>query len=264
VNTLYNTIYNFAFIKTHDIDTVKVNIVLINRSRHHSVGYERIILTEAHHEWCALIIDSNEPDHYLIRNLSGRLNATGFEFGINGIRLFYRLHEDGRTVSAYESHLALWVTQQLRNLVNTADVMGLDLAEPAGRLVLRRYHEHQRSRAWTQPSANEKVPITVETYYQGNAADLSKLFVQGTTTSYIQEILSPGFSPETALERLVEVLNLPYLTETQPELTKSSEDSAPGERIVKGYDILKPATWTESATLPTGWHIISSESWQNK
>ena len=93
-----NTIHNFAFVQTDDAEKLEGTIILVNRSRHHRLAYSRIIQTAPRRGWIALIIDSNSPDHYLFRNLSGRLDTTSFEFGRNGMQLYYRLHHKGRTI----------------------------------------------------------------------------------------------------------------------------------------------------------------------
>jgi hypothetical protein len=253
-----NTIYNFAFVETTDSKALTDNIVYINKSRHHRIEYKRILQTAPRREWSALILDNNNPDHYLLRNLSGRLQTRAFEFGMNGVRLFYRVHKLGRTASAYESHLGLWVTQELRSLMNTGDVMGLDLAEPAGRLVLRRYHEHQRNRAWTHQNS-AKLPASIEEAYAGSIDDIQDLFAPKTSLAYIQEILAPGFSAQTALERLVEAFALPYLAGDVVEVHNAQGESV---RTIEGYDILKPSTWHEGSALPTDWLMLTHKEWE--
>lgn len=258
-----NTIYNFAFVKIDDVDKLADMIVLINRARHQLIDYERIILTEARQGWVALIIDTAIPDHYLLRNLSGRLNTTTFDFGVNTGRVFYRLHKQGRTVSAYESQLLTLIKQQLNALISNGDVRTLDLAEPAGRLVLRYYHDHQRSRAWTQqPTGQHKISKTCELHYQGNADALRELFTQDTEIDSIQDILAPKVEAETAFTVLVQAFELPYLVGDLVEIQKSSDDSPQTERVIKDYDILRPGTWSEGTHLPDGWQVLKKERWQ--
>jgi hypothetical protein len=262
-------ILNFAFVKSSNVTAIENAIILINRSRHQQVNYRRIIRTSPRRGWTALIIDSATPDHYLMRNLSGRLSTQTFEFGVNGVALYYRIHNEGRTVGAYESHLALWVAQQLRMIISTADVTRIDLAEPAGRLILQRYHEHQRTRAWTQPSAGEKIAPVIEQHYIGQASQLKSLLEPGTDLAYVQEIINPGFSAMVALDRLINILTLPYL-KGEPVVVPSSEDifapseteetleiSFSGDHVLKGVEILTPKTWSTMDQLPKAWSIIS-------
>lgn len=269
-------ILNFAFVKSSNVAAIESAIVLVNRSRHQQVNYQRIMRTSPRRGWTALIIDSATPDHYLMRNLSSRLTTQTFELGVNAVALYYRLHEEGRTVGAFESHLALWVAQQLRTVISTADVTRIDLAEPAGRLILQRYHEHQRTRAWTQPSAGEKIAPAIEQHYVGQASQLKSLLESGTDLSYVQEIINPGFSAMVALDRLISVLALPYL-KGEPVILPSSEDifapseteetleiSFSGDHVLKGIETLTPKTWADVDQLPKGWSIVAQESWSSK
>lgn len=259
-----NTIYNFAFVKIDSPAQLEAMITLINRARHQLVEYERIILTKARQGWVALIIDTTTPDHYLLRNLSGRLTTTTFAFGVNGNRVYYRLHKLGRTVSAYESDLLTLVKQQLNTLISTGDVRILDLAEPTGRLVLRYYHDHQRSRAWTQqPTGQHKIPPNYEKHYKGDAEDLRELFVAGTTAGDVQAVLTPTVEAETAFAKLVQAFDLPYLVGDLVEIQKSSDDSPQTERVIKDYDILRPSTWSEGDHLPADWLVLKKEAWQH-
>lgn len=265
-----NTTYHFAFVQTIDSNDLEGTIALVNRTRHHLIVYDRIIRTAPRRGWSALILDATNPDHYLLRHLSERLKTTAFSFGIQGVRLYYRLHQTGRTVSAFESHLTLWITQQLRALLSTGDVMRLDLGEPAGRLVLRRYHEHQRNRAWSNPTPQLDIPPAVEAHYQGQAADLMALFRLGTAVDDVQEALSPGFSPQAALDRLAQALDLPYLAGDRvevnnPPATDGSQrrfTAHEPQRVVQGYAILKPGTWPEGGNLPEGWGVVWRSSWE--
>ncbi len=274
-------IFNFAFVKTIDSIALRNAIILINRSRHHPVTYTRLIQTKPQRGWIALIIDNVTPDHYLLRNLSGRLETKTFELGMNGISLYYRLHENGQTVSAFESHLALWITQQLRIILNTDNIMRIDLAEPAARLVLQRYHEHRRSRTWAQPSASHKIAPAIEQHYRGQVDKLKDIFEPGTQLAYVRDIVKPGFSAETALKRLVNVLALPYfkgepvLVESDEQLTHSIDAQLAtvetdanelalvlkGRRVVRDLAVLQPRTWAEDSDLPTGWTVITRDKW---
>lgn len=257
-----NDIYNFAFLQTKDTFNLEANIVLINRTRQHPVDYKRIIYTAPRRNWTALIIDSAEPDHYLLRNLSGRQKTQAFEFGINGERIYFRLHREGRTECAYESHVMQLVNQKLQMLFNTGDVKRLDLAEPAGRLVLRRYHEHQRSRSWTHPISIQSIPPSVETFYDAKIEQIKDLLMPKTNLEHLQEILQPETSSQVVLEELSKALAMPYITADTVETEGLKADDPP--RVVKGYDILKPGTWPEGSHLPAGWDIILAESWEKE
>lgn len=260
-------IYNFAFVKTADTAALENAITLINRSRHQPVNYTRIIQTTARRGWIALIIDSVVPDHYLLRNLSGRLHTDTFELGMNNITLYYRLHSSGRTTAAFESHLSLWVTQQLRAILSSGNVMRIDLAEPVGRVILQRYHEHRRSRAWAQPNASPKLPPAIEQYYAGKASDLANLFETGTDLKYIQDIMKPGFSAMDALERLVSALALPYfkgdpvIVEEDDTTTNELGAVIKNRRVVRNLATLQPSSWPMNSKLPEGWVILTQERW---
>lgn len=269
-------IFNFAFVRTNDMVGLENAIIFVNRSRHSSIQYSRIIQTTPRDGWIALIIDSALPDHYLMRNISGRLRSRSFELGSNGITLYYRLHQDGQSPGAFESHLALWVTQQLRMVLTTGDITRIDLAEPAGRLVLKRYHEHQRSRAWAQPSASEKIPPEIEQFYSGQAAQLKELLEPGMDTNYVQDIIKPGFSANHALNRLVAALALPYFKGEPVTADHMEREALPaadqmttsdltaeiqGHRIIKEMAVLHPSTWPRSSPLPRGWITLEREKW---
>lgn len=271
-------IFNFAFVRTSDIAALENAIIYINRSRHSPIQYNRIIQTASRDGWAALILDSVLPDHYLMRNISGRLHTRSFEIGTNGISIYYRVHQDGQTTSAFESHLALWITQKLRLILSTGDITRIDLAEPAGRLVLKRYHEHQRSRAWSQPSANEKIPPEVEDFYAGQISQLRDLLEPGMDSNYVQDIIKPGFAANHALSRLVSALALPYFKGEPVYIEKESElelDTAKidalhsgqislemtGKKSIKDFAVLQPSTWPPHQPLPKGWLSVGREKW---
>jgi hypothetical protein len=172
--------------------------------------------------------------------------------------------------------LALWIAQQLRTIISTADVTRIDLAEPAGRLILQRYHEHQRTRAWTQPSASEKIAPAVEQHYLGQAIQLKPLLEPGTDLAYLQEVINPGFSAMVALDRLIGALSLPYL-KGEPVIVPSSEElfmpnqteetleiSFSGDQVLKGIEALEPKTWASINQMPKGWGVVSHDNWSSK
>lgn len=250
---------NLAFVRAVDGNAVESATKIINRTRTHKALYEHIIRTSARRNWVALLIESETPDFYLLRNLSGRLSTISFQLCCDGLRLAYRVHREGRTVGAYESHLNLWMTQQLRLAVNIRDVNRIDLAEPAGRLILQEYHEHQRLRPWTTPSFKQTLPHPVEQFYAGNVQHLRDFLKPDVDLAYLQTILHPGFSVDEALERLLHVLNLPYLPDDTVEIERSEPEK--GIQVIEGHAILDTATWHEKKVLPKGWAIIDYNSW---
>ena len=273
-------IYNLAFIKTIDTEALKNAIVLINRARRDTVQYKSIITTAPHQNWVGIITHSTVADHYLIRNISGRIHAKAFELHTNGFSVSYRVHQDGKTIAAYESHLALWITQQLRGLMGTGNVKQIDLAEPAGRLVLKRYLEYRRSWSWSSSKAKESITPDVAWYYGARAEDLKDFLSSQTDSNYVQDIIKPGISANDMFERLIEILELPYIkgdplvideptdtsaaaTTTAPTTSKpASDENLPGQQVIRGLDILKPATWQAIETLPRGWNRITQEQWK--
>lgn len=255
-------IYNFGFIETDDDIDLMGLIILINRARHQAISYRRIIKTAARRGWIALMIDSAEPDHYLLRNLSARLKTQAFAFGLNDYGLYYRLFDNGQSLSAYESNIEAWIENQLRTLTNTGDVLAVDLAEPGGRLVLKHFHEHQRSRSWTQPVTIAHIPDAVRAFYAGHLEEIAHLFTADTAVSYMQGITAPDFDPDDGLNRLANGLNLPYTVGDIVEAPGLANDAEP--RIVKGYEILRPSTWPEGSNLPDGWHVVPAENWESE
>jgi hypothetical protein len=274
--------FNFALVRTADMLALEKAILYVNRSRRAPAHYTRIIQTTPRNGWIALIIDSVMPDHYLMRNLSGRLRTHAVELGINNVALYYRLHYDGQTTGAFESHLALWITQQLRLVITTGDITRIDLAEPAGRLVLKRYHEHQQSRAWSQPSANEKIPAEIEQFYIGQAIHLHDLCEPGVDLNYVQDLIKPGFSANQVLTRLAGVLSLPFIKGNPVVVDTKDTPFAPNtnqlknmntdelnqqlhrQRIVQGFSTLHPTTWPPTAPLPKGWITLERRQWIEK
>lgn len=264
-------VQNFAFVKTIDAEALTNAIIFVNRSRRHPFAYKRITQSAPRDGWIALILHHAAPDHYLMRNISGRLGVRVFELGTNGFSIMYRGHQNGKTIAAFESHLALWITQQLRALMATGHMAQIDLAEPAGRLILRRYHEYQRSWSWSASKANESVTPELERYYAPNASDFRDHLRTGTDLDYVQDLIKPGFSTTEAFERLLEVLNLPYLSGAPviadvTTATTAEPQSAPQDdneqRTLYGTEILKPETWASNLLLPRGWVTITEQQWK--
>lgn len=273
-------VHNLAFVKTNDLENLSNAITFINRARRYPFRYKRLIQTAPRNGWVALILFSPIPDHYLLRNVSGRCNVRAFELSTNDISMSYRLHQDGKTIAAYESHLSLWISQQLRTLLGTGDVSQIDLAEPAGRLILKRYHEYRRQWTWSATSANESVTTDIAWHYAGRAEELKDLLDKNTDIQYVQDIIKPGFSVESAFERLIEVLDLPYIkgdpvmidveadqpVKDNEALSKLSTgeltNALRSQRLIRGLETLKPATWPADAILPKGWIVLSEEQWK--
>jgi hypothetical protein len=264
---------NLAFIKSSDVAALDENIILVNRTRQHPNSYEWIIRTAPRSSWIALINSIGTPDHYLMRNLSGRLLAIAFELYADDLALSYRLHHRGQTVAAFESHLDLQIAQRLRLVVNTGDVRRLDLAEPIDRLVLRHYHDHHRSQPWAQATAPRSVPTQLQQHYAGQASDLNELLKSGSKSDYLDDVLQPGYAVETMLERFSSLLDLPYLPGDTVEVPYTADDLSASimanddmmmQHTIKGYDILAPTTWPPDAHLPEGWSRISYQRWISK
>ncbi|NDJ85086.1 MAG: hypothetical protein GYB66_04305 [Chloroflexi bacterium] len=272
-------VINFAFVRTVDMVALKDAILLINRSRHYPVSYSRVIQTTPRSGWIALIMDSMTPDHYLMRNISGRLETTAFELGINGEALYYRYHHDGRTEAAYESNLSKWIAQQLRLVLNSGDVRRIDLSEPGGRLVLQRYHEYQRSRSWTQPASDEEIDPSIRESYRPDATSLQELIEPNADIDDVQAILESDMTAQEMLGGLIDLLALPYLKGdpvmvavgneiTQPIQddmismnTKDLSRSLQGHRVVNALAVLQPSTWLEGNPLPDGWLTLTQNNW---
>lgn len=264
---------NLAFIRTIDTPSLETALLVVNRTRHHEVPYERVILTAGRQGWSAIVIDHSLPDHYLLRNLSGRLNTTAFELNANELTFGYRLHRDGQTLGAFESHLGLWINQRLRLVINMRDVKRLDLAEPAERFVLQLYHEHQRVRPWSQPSVRQTIPSQIDQYYRGSVQHLKSLVQPSIALNYLEDVFRPGMAAQAAIERLMGVLNLPYLPGDRIEIANEDEDDLAGyndpnintmvQEVVEGYAILDPTYWRgRLLTLPKGWRMIDYRRWE--
>ena len=268
-------IQNFAFVKTIDTESLNNAIIFVNRSRRHPFTYKRITQTAPRDGWSALIIHHTAPDHYLMRNISGRMGVRVFELGTNGFSMMYRVHQSGKTISAFESHLALWVTQQLRALMATSNMSQIDLAEPAGRWILRRFHEYQRAWSWSASKANESVTPELQRYYAANAEDLKDYVRNSTDLDYVRDLVKPGFSTNEAFERLLEVIELPYLSgspviaevqgTTDVSATASATEAPPEQqRTLRGPEILQPSTWNDQLVLPRGWVAITEDQWKSE
>lgn len=251
----------FSFVQTNNPEALTAAIVFVNRRRRIPIYYERIIQTTPRRGWIALILDGSLIDQYLLRALSTRLQTTTFGISLYGVSLSYRLHTNGQTKAAYESHLALIITDRLRKLLASGATHELDLAEPAERLILQRYHEYQHSRAWTQPSARESIPDEVLKYYSGNITELKNILKPGVDPQFVGELLEPGYSPEMGLHRILESLAFPYLSEDEVIVAQKIENESPMLNQIQGAAILNPQLWKSVDSLPKGWYAVLPEKW---
>lgn len=243
---------SFLFIQIRDVEQLTGAIQFINRRRRIPVYYNYIIQTTPRRGWSAILIETNICDYHLLRTMSNRLKTRAFGLSIQNMFLSFRYYQSGQTKSAYESHLALKITDRLRRLLITGSTDELDLAEPSERLILQRYHVHQQTNSWAQPSPRDAIPEEIQAHYRGNIEVLEDIFKPGTDIRFISEILEPGFSIETSLDRLLQALHLPYLYQ---------EDVTVGTDIIKELDILDANRWQPDRELPKGWQIIASQSW---
>lgn len=251
----------FSFIQTNNPEALNAAIVMINRRRRIPIYYQRIIQTAPRRGWSALIFDGALIDHYLLRNLSGRLSTKAFGISTYNMQLSYRFHVQGQTQSAYESHLALMITDRVRRLLATGAIQELDLSEPAERLILQRYHAYQHNSAWTQPSARDEIPADIALYYTGNVTRIAELLKPGIDPRYVAEVLEPGFSSQTALQRLLESLVLPYLVGDEVTLLLETTEQSPVPQRIDGTAILHPQQWTTIPVLPKNWGVVTAENW---
>jgi hypothetical protein len=243
------TLRALHFIKAHDFVTLTQAIGEINAVRRQRMPYDTVVVTAPRRGWMALLPGRHVlADHLLLRNLSGRLSTRAFELQLGPLGFAYRLHAQGRTLSAFESNLPFYVNQRLRLLDSAQAVEILDLAEPIERFVLKRHQEQQHPGARIRTTLLD-IPEELQTYYAGDAAALRLVLRSPVDQAYIARLLSPGFNPEAAFDNLVRLLDLPYLP--PDEVLVSYPD---GETTIAGYDITAPTTW--NGHLPEGWKRI--------
>lgn len=262
LNRIREDMRGFAFVKTKQQDALRSAITLVNRERQHAIGYQQIFMTSPRRGWIALVFDGVLIDQYLLRNISRRLET--YTFGLSSFRMYisYRLHSNGKTIAAYESHLPLVIMERLRHVLSAGAVDELDLAEPAERVVLQRYHEYQLQGGWVKPSPGA-MPPEVESYYAGHAVDLGVVLKQGTDPRYIDEVLKPGYSIETALERLLGACALPYLHGDEISAPVWDEASySVRMQPLTGLDILDRQRWANAPELPKGWVVVRADAWE--
>lgn len=251
----------YAFVQVSNAETLTSAIAFVNRTRRIPIYYHRIIQTAPRRGWSALIFDGSLIDHYLLRNLSGRLRTQAFGLTSYNLQISYRLHVHGQTKAAYESHLALMITDRLRRLLAAGSVEELDLSEPADRLILQRYHDYQHKRTWTQPSARDTIPEPIVKYYGGDVTKLKDLLKPGIDPMFVAEVLEPGYSAQTAMQRILDSLALPYLSNDEILVHGETVGQAPFR--VEGLSILKAQQWTDLNALPLNWTVIAPQQWKS-
>ena len=234
------------FVKTHDSAALTQAIGEINAARRQRVVYDTVVVSAPRRGWMAILPGRQAlADHLLLRNLSGRLATRTFELQLGPFGFAYRLHAQGRTLSAFESNLSFYVNQRLRQIDSAQAVELLDLAEPIERFVLRRYQEQQHPGARIRMTLLD-IPEELQAYYAGDAAALRLVLRGPADQAYVKRLLSPGFNPEAAFDHLVRLLDLPYLPPDEVRVTYPT-----GDANVAGYAITAPTTW--NGHLPEGW-----------
>ncbi len=246
----------FAFVKGQTQDSILHAIKEINRQRRPPFHYRRLILTASRRGWTALLWDDESVDFFLLRGLSKALSTETFGLSHNGMQIAYRYTSNGKPHAAFESHLQLKLTERLRRLMATQNLLELDLAEPAESLVLYRYRQLQSMNTWEQPSLQTEIPPQVMKFYQGNIQHLKPLLKPEVHLHYVAEVLTPGYSPETIMERLLNALALPYLTPSD-EITYPYANDPSLKRVLAGSAIVDPKRWPESQPLPQSWQTLT-------
>lgn len=181
----------------------------ISANRRQPFAYDRVLLSAPQQGWVALQLGAGgHGDHLLLRNLSGELNTLAFELTLDMVGLSYRLHEQGRTVGAYESNLPFCISARLHQLQTPQDLARLDLAETLDRYVLQRYHERLHGTALDD---SDDIPDRLLEVYQGSVTALRPVLRPAVPAGYAAGLLSIGVNPEMAFWRLVDLLDLPHL-----------------------------------------------------
>lgn len=242
----------FVYVRSEDQSAVGRAVLQVNSNRHQRFFYRSLILTSPARGWVALVLGSSgTSDHLLLRNLSGLLNTLAFELQLGAMNFAYRLHRQGRTVSAFESNLLFYVNNCLQMIRSPRDFDLLDLAEPIDRFVLERLQKLQHPGLAT--GAVLEIPDRLQDYYAGDAAQLRPVLRGDADEAYVASLLAPGFNPEVAFERLAALLDLPYLPSDCVTVPVDDREA----RQVTGYAITKPATWRDA--LPPGWRRMPAQ-----
>ncbi len=236
----------FALIQYDDLRALGRAILQINIHRRQRFFYRSVVLTSPRNGWVALLLGEGGGlvDHLLMRNLSGRLRTVAFELRLGQQDLAFRLHRDGRTISAFESNLAAYVSQRLSSVEMARNADVLDLSEPLERFVLKRYHDLQHPDTTTTLSL--KVPGVLQAHYSSDASSLVLLLRDTADMAYVNSLLAPGFSPQQAFEGLVAALDLPFLPPDTVTVGRRGH-----EQQIGSYEMVRPDRWVEM--LPDGW-----------
>lgn len=246
----------FAFVKTQNMESLKTAIKDINRQPRPPFAYRRLVMTAPRRGWLALLFEADSIDFYLLRNVSKTLATETFGLSQFGVQISYRYYANGATHGAYESHLELKLAERLRRLLVTQNIKELDRHEPAESLVQYRFRQHQMTNSWELPSVQETIPPFVTKFYQGNIEHIKNLLKPDVNIHYIAEVLTPGYSPETIMERLLNALNLPYLSQAD-EIIYPYADDPSLKRSLAGAMMLDPRRWHDAQPLPNGWETIT-------
>lgn len=251
----------FAFVKVQSLETLKASIKDINRQRQIPILYRRLIYTAPRRNWLALLFDNENADYYLLRNLSKQMMTDSFGLNLSGIQISYRYFVNGKMEAGYESHLELKLLDRLRRLIVTHNLTELDREEPAEVFVQYLYRQYQqKGNTWDTPMLESPVPPHFANPYQPDIPKLKNLLKPDVDTRYIEEVLSPGYSPETIMERLVNALQLPYLSPADEVVFPYDKDPTL-KRSLSGTAILDPRRWPESQPLPNGWETLTIKDW---
>ncbi len=236
----------FVFIKHTDQPSLGRAVLQINQARRQVFYYRSLVLSSPARGWIALLLGEGGGlvDHLLLRNLTGRLKTIAFELQLGRYDFSYRLHQSGRTISAFESSLPYYVNHRLRMIETAKDVRMLDLAEPIERFVLKRYHDLQHPNAAI--TLVLRIPDAIQEHYAGSAAALRPVLRRDAEAAYISRLLAPGHNPESSFESLVALLDLPFL----PADTVLTAGGGQPQQV-SGYALTRPSTWLEE--LPEGW-----------
>lgn len=251
----------FAFVKVQSLETLKASIKDINRQRTIPILYRRLIYTTPKRNWLALLFDNELVDFYLLRNLSKQLGSETFGLNLSGIQISYRYFTDGKIEAGYESHLELKIIDRLRRLIVTQNMDELDRNEPAEVFVQYLYRIYQqKGSVWETPSLDRPIPAHISNHYEGDITRLKPLLRADVDIRYVKEVLSPGYSPETVMERLINALQLPYLSPADEVLFSYDKDPSL-KRSLNGPAILDPRRWPETQPLPSGWETLTIKDW---
>ena len=241
----------FVVIRHGNLPSLARAILEINATRRQKFFYPSIIVTSPERGWVALLLGEGGGlvDHLLMRNLSGKLQTLALELRLGSYDFAYRLHEEGRTISAFESNLPYFVNYRLRMLEVARDLDVLDLGEPIERFVLKRYHELRHPDLVSTLSL--RIPDVLQAHYSGDATALAPLLGPGCPPGYVSSLLAPGFNPQTAFSNLISVLDLPFLLDYRVSVAHADHTQE-----FSGLMVTRPSTWRD--VLPQAWKRLPS------